>query len=153
MFKRFISVMCCLVLLTVALSGCSDSTETAKTQTLLTDYSFFETQDSEEYLKFLNELDGSSTQEIVAISNGSYAYQVFGPYNMYTVTYKVCEEPKDTNVQYEYSLFEAENEQECLSFLDELGDEYEIVNVSIGTYAFGTLGPYHSFIVTYRKAL
>lgn len=153
MKKRFIFVMCLFVLFAITLSGCGSSTETAKNQKLISDYLFFETEDSEEYLKFLNEMDGSSTQEIVGISNSSYAYKYIGPFTVYTVTYKICEDTKDTNTQYEYSLFETENEQEYLSFLDELSDEYEIVDISTGTYAFQDKGPYNTFVVTYRKPL
>ncbi len=153
MKKLFIFVMCLLVLFAITLSGCDSSTETSETQKLISDYSFFETEDSEEYLKFLNEIDGSSTKKIVAISNSSYRRKYTGPFTVYTVTYKICEDTKDTNVQYEYSLFETEDEQKYLSFLDELSDEYEIVDISTGTYAFQYTGPYNTFIVTYRKPL
>ena len=101
----------------------------------------------------MNDIDTSSTYEIIAISNSSYGRKYTGPFNVYTVTYKACKDSKSTNVKYEYSLFETENEQEYLSFLDELSDEFEIVDVSTGTYSFQYTGPYHIFIVTYRKAL
>ena len=148
MNKRFIIVMCLLTFFTIALSGCSSSTETYTGNHL-----FFETRDSAEYLKFLNDMDASSTQEIVSISNSSYGYKFTGPFNVYTVTYKVCMDTQNTNVKYEYSLFETKKKQEYLSFLDELSDEFEIVDISTGTYAFQYTGPYHIFIVTYRKPL
>lgn len=146
-------MMCLLVLFAITLSGCGSSTETGETQKLISDYSFFKTEDSEEYLNLLNEIDSSSTQEIVAISNSSYARKYTGPFNVYTVTYKVCEDTKDTNAQYEYSLFETEDEQEYLSFLEELNDEYEIVDISTATYSLQYTDPYNTFIVTYRKPL
>lgn len=153
MKKRFIFVMCLLVLFTITLCGCTSSTKATETPKLLVDYSFFKTENSEEYLNFLNEIDNSNTQEIVAISNSSYVHEHTGPFNVYTVTYKVCEDTKDTNTKYEYSLFETENEQEYLLFLDALSDKYEIVDISTGTYAFQYTGPYNTFIITYRKPL
>lgn len=151
MKKRFIFMMCLLVLFTITLSGCGSSTQKAETKKL-SDYSFFETEDSEEYLEFLNELDRSSTQEIVSISNGAYSH-TFTCHTLYTVTYKVCKNAKDTSTKYKYSLFETEDEQEYLSFLNELSNEYEIVDISTGTYAFRVTGPYNVFIITYRKQL
>lgn len=117
------------------------------------DYSFWETSDSKEYTDFLNELDSNENREIVSVSNSSYAFKYTGPYNIYTVIYKVCEGSEDNNIHYKYSVFEAETEEELTDFLTSLSDEFEIFNISIGSYAFEYTGPYHSFIVTYRKAL
>ena len=160
MKKRFIFMMWFVgVLCTIILSGCGssteNSTETAEEQMSLSnsDYSFFETKNSEEYLKFLNEIDNSSTHEIVTISNSTYAYRSNGPFNVYTVTYKACEGTKYTNAKYEYSLFETNDQQEYLSFLRILSNEYEIVDISIGTFCIQYAGPFESFIVTYRKPL
>lgn len=63
MEKWFIFMMCLLILFTITFSGCGSSIKKVKTKKL-SNYSFFETENSEEYLKFLNELDRSSTQEI-----------------------------------------------------------------------------------------
>lgn len=149
--RRFILVMCLLVLGAIMLSGCGSSTEKNESQ-IVSDYSFFETENPEEYLEFLSELDGSS-KEIVAISNSSYGHKYTGPFNVYTVTYKECEDTKDTNARYKYSLYETEDEQEYLLFLEGIDDEYEIVDISTGTYAFQYTGPYNVYIVTYRKPL
>lgn len=101
--RRFILVMCLLVLGAIMLSGCGSSTEKNESQ-IVSGYSFFETENPEEYLEFLSELDGSS-KEIVAISNSSYRHKYTGPFNVYTVTYKECEDTKDTNARYKYSLY------------------------------------------------
>lgn len=149
--KRFIFYLLVLVILGITLSGCGSSAETETVENL-SNYSFFETEDSEEYLKFLNELDSSNTHELVAIGNSTYGRKYSGPFNVYTVTYKICEDKKDTNVQYKYSLFETENEQEYLSFLENLSEDKEIVDVSVGSYAFQYSGPFNTFIITYRHS-
>jgi len=151
--KRFVFVIC-LMIFCISLVGCGNSTNstTQYVQETIGDYSLFKTEDSQEYLDFLKDMDSHNTLEIVDISNTSYALKYTGPYHVYTVTYKVCEF-KDTSKQYEYSLFSTDNVQEYFKFLDELDSEFEIVDSSIGTYAFQYTGPYDMFFVTYRKLI
>lgn len=154
MKKRFIFTLILLVLTAITISGCGASKESSETSTaspLLSNYLFFETENSEQYLNFLKELDSSTTYELVGISNCSYL-KGYDSITVYTVTYKVCDE-KEPNHQYEYSLFETENKYEYLSFLDALSDEYEIVDISYGSYSFEIAGPFSTFIITYRKQL
>ena len=143
-----------LVLLFFVLSTSkSDPIQNYEPLQSVSDYSFWETTESKEYIDFLNELDSNENREIVSVSNSSYAFKYTGPYNIYTVTYKVYEGSQNKNIHYKYSIFEAESEEELTDFLNTLSDEFEIFNISIATYAFEYTGPYHSFIVTYRNPL
>lgn len=156
MFKRFIAIIS-TVLLCFTIGGCGNSNKTSELQEnkkTLTDYNVFETTDSKEYTDFLKELDSSTNRKIVGISNDSYAFSHMGPRTIYTITYKICDNAHDiVDTEYEYFLFECHSEKEYLSFLDNLADEYEIFNVSIGSYALAHIGPSHIYIVTYRKIL
>lgn len=142
-----------LIIVLIALSTPSEPIQDSEQLQSLNDYSFWETRDSKEYTDFLNELDSDKSRKIVSVSNSSFAFRATGPYNLYTVIYKTCENSDNTNVHYEYSIFEPETEEEFTTFINTLGDEFEIFDISIGSYSFEATGPYHSFIVTYRKAL
>lgn len=142
-----------LIIVLIALSTPSEPIQNSEQLQLLNDYSFWETQDSNEYKDFLNELDSDNSRTIVAVSNSSFAFRCTGPYNLYTVIYKACEDANSTNIHYEYFIFESETEEEFTNFINTLGDEFEIFDISIGSYSFEATGPYHTFIVTYRKAL
>lgn len=150
---KFLGFLAFLIVIWVVLSTPSKPLQDSEQLRSLNNYSFWETRDSKEYTDFLNELDSDNSREIISVSNSSFAFRATGPYNLYTVIYKTCEDCNDTNVHYEYSIFEPETEEEFTAFLDTIGDEFEIFDISIGSYSFEATGPYHTFIVTYRKAL
>lgn len=156
--KRFMA-LAFMVLFCFTIAGCGSSektSEVAENESVSTDtaYTTFRTKSSQEYTDFLEELDCSMDREFIAISNSSYAGAYSGPVTLYSVIYKVCDNEKDVPVKkYEYSVFEKKSEEECYAFLDTLGAEYEVVDISITSYAFGYSGPEHIYIVTYRKAL
>ena len=158
MKKRFIAMCLSVVLISGVSCCCGKKTEASTTEKPIcehaSDYAFFETMDSEEYIGFLNELDCSSNREIIDISNGTYSRDSLGFKHVYTVTYKIREVvTQHTNIQYEYLLFETQNEQEYLLFLDELSDEYEIVDISNSVYVPKKSWPNKVYTVTYRKPL
>ena len=96
-----------LVLLFFVLSTSkSDPIQNYEPLQSVSDYSFWETTESKEYIDFLNELDSNENREIVSVSNSSYAFKYTGPYNIYTVMYKVYEGSHNKNIHYKYSLFE-----------------------------------------------
>ncbi len=138
-----ICVFCCV-------NSSTEPSPEALEQRSISGYNFWETDNSEEYTKFLNELDSNNNREIVSVSCSSYAYQYTGPFNIYTVMYKECEK---TDIHYKYYIFETEKEEDYWKFMKSLSDEFEIFDISIGSYAFQYTGPFHTFIVTYRKAL
>lgn len=142
-----------LIVLLIALSTPSEPLQDSEQLRSLNNYSFWETRDSKEYTDFLNELDSDSSSEIVSVSNSSFAFRATGPHNLYSVIYKTGEDSGVANVHYEYSIFESETEEEFTNFLNTIGDEFEIFDISIGSYSFEATGPYHTFIVTYRKVL
>lgn len=154
MYKQILLLIGCLVVLFCCI-GTSRPEPIQDSETLreVNNYSFWETDDSNEYINFLNELDSNNNRKVVSVSNSSYAFQYTGPYNIYAIMYTSNEGSEESSIHYKYSIFETETEEELTNFLSSLGDEYEIFDISIGSYAFQYTGPYHTFIVTYRKAL
>ena len=148
-----IGIMCLVVLFFFIMNFKPKSIQNVKSLRSAGKYSFWQTSTSTEYITFLNELDIDDNRKIVSVSNSSYAFRYLGPYNIYTVIYEECEKSEKENIHYEYSIFETASKDTFTDFLNTLSDEFEIFNISIGSYALDYLGPYHTFIVTYRKAL
>lgn len=154
MYKQILLLIGCLVVLFCCISTSRpEPIQDSETLREVNDYSFWETEDSTEYINFLNKLDSDDRYRILSVSNSSYAFEYTGPYNIYAILYTLSEDSEEENIHYQYSIFETETEEELTNFLSTIGDEYEIFDISIGSYAFRYTGPYHTFIVTYRKAL
>ncbi len=154
MYKQILVLVECLVILFCCISNSrSEPIQNSETLQEVNDYSFWETEDSTEYTNFLNKLDSDDRYTIVSVSNSSYAFQYTGPYNIYAILYKLNDSSEEANIHYKYSIFETDTEEELTNFLSSLGNEYEIFDISIGSYAFQYTGPYHTFIITYRKAV
>ena len=129
-------------------------------------YLLFETVDKEEYLQFLNELDSSDTYELSFVSV-EVSYYGSHPFN-YSIVYKKSKKEKDPT-RYEYYLFESDfyprflefdfekrKEDDFWFFLDNLSNDSEIVDISIGihcakNHAMFPVEPEKMFFITYRK--
>ncbi len=150
--KRFVFSILCVMIIITSVCGC-DSSTSEEQELLPSNYLIFKTGNTETYLNFLAELDASDTFEIVDISNSTYSYKYAKPIYMYTVTYKICDTPKEEKIEYSYSIFETENENEYLSFLESFNyEECKIVDMSVTTYA-GEYNYNNTFIITYGQKI
>lgn len=96
MKKRFIVTFVAISTILTLLTGCDEATwqtiYSSKTEQLVGSYSLFITNESEEYLEFLENFDDSKYQ-IVDISNGLSRANIaeFKVHDYYMVTYKAIE--------------------------------------------------------------
>ena len=93
MKKRFIALFFSLLMFSILLSGCSETTQTMKRETTeisVGNYSMFRTIYAEEYLSFLENFDETKF-EIVDIST-SMNVTGYGSNEFYIVTYRTISE-------------------------------------------------------------
>ncbi len=128
MIKRVICI-CISLIFCFYISACSQP----EPENIVNDYSIFVTDNEEDYINFLNELNVSG---LVGISINSYASRFFGPFTHYNVIYKICDYELENNEKYRYLLFKFETKQEYVKFLDEMKDDFELVDTSITSYHF-----------------
>lgn len=93
MRKRFIVAVVAIVMTLGLFTGCGPRTETIYNENATQNvgsYAIFQTQDAQEYLKFLENFD-ETKYEIVNISTSLYGTRMHGSDEFYMVTYKVIE--------------------------------------------------------------